>query len=80
MPHPRAIQKTRQYDRFSDMAEDVVNVRIYQGIHFRTADEAARKQGRAIAKWAFKHFLRPVHDDDHDDHDEHEDFESDHHD
>jgi PAP2 superfamily len=80
--HPRAIQKIRQYDRFSDMAEDVVNVRIYQGIHFRTADEAARKQGRAIARWAFKRFLRPVHDHDDDDHDDdhHHDRESDPHD
>jgi hypothetical protein len=58
--YPRAIQKNRQYQRFSDMAQDVVNVRIYEGIHFRTADEVARKQGTDVAKWVFNHFLRPV--------------------
>jgi hypothetical protein len=42
------------------MAQDVVNVRIYEGIHFRTADEVARKQGTDVAKWVFNHFLRPV--------------------
>ena len=50
---PLAIQKEREYHRFSDAAEDVVNVRIYQGIHFRTADEAGRKQGQRVAKWVF---------------------------
>ena len=49
------------------MAEDVVDVRIYQGIHFRTADEVARKQGRRVAEWVFERFLRPLDDDDHDD-------------
>ena len=29
-------------------SEDVVNVRIYQGIHFRSADEVARRQGHAL--------------------------------
>ena len=33
------------YNRFSDMASDMVNVRIYHGLHFRFADEASREQG-----------------------------------
>jgi len=56
-------QQTRTYSRFSDVAEDVVNARIYEGIHFRFADVEARKQGRHVAQWAFAHFLRPVDDD-----------------
>src|SRR4029077_3113485 len=62
--YPLAQVKTRTYRRFSDVADDVVNVRIYQGIHFRFADTAARRQGSQVAKWAYKHFLRPIHDDD----------------
>ena len=58
--HPLAVQTTRTYSRFSDAAQEVVDVRIYQGIHFRTADEVAREQGKHVARWAFKHFLRPV--------------------
>lgn len=58
--HPLANPNTLTYHRFSDLAWDTVDVRIYQGIHFRFADEEARKQGRAVAKWAFKHFLRPL--------------------
>jgi hypothetical protein len=52
---------TRTYHRFSDMAQDSVNVRIYQGIHFRTADEDARRQGRQVAEWVFRHVLQPIH-------------------
>lgn len=56
---PLAIQKTRIYHRFSDAARDVVEARIYLGIHFRFADTAARTQGMRVAEWTFNHFLRP---------------------
>jgi hypothetical protein len=62
--------QTRDYNRFSDLAQDVVDVRIFQGIHFRFDDVQARKQGRHVAQWVFSHFLRSVDADDHDDHDD----------
>jgi PAP2 superfamily len=62
---PLAVQKTRVYRRFSDAAQDVVNARIYLGIHFRFADTAARTQGRRVADWTFNHFLLPLDNDDH---------------
>jgi hypothetical protein len=72
--NPLALQPTRTFDRFSDAAAQVVVARIYEGIHFRAADEMGRKQGRHVAQWAFSHFFKPVcdgdddHDDDHRDH------------
>jgi hypothetical protein len=62
--YPLAIQRTRTYDRFSDAAADVVNVRIWEGIHFRFSDVQARKQGRHVAQWVFSNFLHPVEEDD----------------
>jgi hypothetical protein len=53
--YPQGVQKTRTYARFSDMATDMVNVRIYHGIHFRFADEASREQGTKVADWVFGH-------------------------
>jgi hypothetical protein len=50
----------RLYHRFSDAAQDVVEVRIFQGIHFRSADEEGRRQGARVAHWAFMKFLRPL--------------------
>ena len=56
----QGTQKTRSYRRFADASDEVVEARIYEGIHFRFADEAAQKQGRDVAKWVFDRFLRPV--------------------
>jgi hypothetical protein len=56
-PNPRV------YERFSDLANDVVNARIYLGIHFRFADVAGRSQGRRAAQYAFEHELEPVRND-----------------
>jgi hypothetical protein len=54
------INETRTYNRFSDAAADVVDARVYAGIHFRFADLVARRRGTHVANWAFSHFLRPV--------------------
>ena len=53
------VQDTRDFTRFSDAQQEVVDARIYEGIHFRFADEEARKQGIKVAQWAHGHFLRP---------------------
>ncbi|MBA2301051.1 MAG: vanadium-dependent haloperoxidase [Acidobacteria bacterium] len=50
----------RPYQRFSDAMQDIVEVRILQGIHFRSADDEGRRQGARVARWAFMKFLRPV--------------------
>jgi hypothetical protein len=71
--YPLAVKKTRTYSRFTDTAQDVVDVRVLQGIHFRFADFDARRQGRLVAKWAFKHALRRIDDDDRDDADDNDD-------
>ena len=63
---PQAVPNERTYDRFSDLADDMVDARIYLGIHFRFADTAARREGTHVAMQAFNHFLRPVRDPGHD--------------
>ena len=57
---PTAIKKSRTYGSFSIASQQVVNVRIWQGLHFRFADVEARKQGRAVAEYAYDHYLLPV--------------------
>jgi PAP2 superfamily len=61
---------TLTFHCFSDAANDVLNARVWEGIHFRFADVQGRKQGRHVAQWVFSHFLRSV---DADETDEHED-------
>jgi hypothetical protein len=54
------LQNPRPYTRFSDAMQDIVEVRILQGIHFRSADEEGRRQGARVAHWVFQTYLRPV--------------------
>lgn len=49
---------SRAERRFSDAAADVVDARVYLGIHFRFADTVARRQGSHVANWTFSHFLQ----------------------
>jgi hypothetical protein len=58
--NPSATPKLREYRRFSDLSWDTVDVRVYHGVHFRTADEVGRKQGRLVAEWVFGHALQPL--------------------
>jgi hypothetical protein len=60
-PSVAVCRNPRTYDRFSEAAEEVVDVRILQGIHFRSGDEDGRRLGRRVASWTFKNFLRPTH-------------------
>jgi len=61
--NPNANPTSRTYTRFSAAGDDVVEARVLQGIHFRTADFNGRKLGKNVAKWVFKHALRPLNDD-----------------
>ena len=57
---------SRFYTRFSDAADDVVEARILQGIHFRFADTAGRSSGMRVARWVYKYFLRSLDGDEFD--------------
>jgi hypothetical protein len=57
---PLAVKKSRTFGSFKNAAQQVVNARIYLGIHFRFADEVARTQGRDVAEYVFDHSLLPV--------------------
>jgi hypothetical protein len=66
--NPNANPNSRTYASFTDAALDVVEARILQGIHTRTADLNGRHVGVTTARWVFKHALRPLrgdHDEDH---------------
>lgn len=52
--------RTRRYSRLSDLERDVVDARVFSGIHFRFADTAALKQGQRVGDWVFEHALRPL--------------------
>jgi len=60
--NPNALQKTRTFTRFSQAENEVINARVYVGIHYRNSDRVARAQGLRVANWVFKNYFRPICD------------------
>jgi len=49
----------RYWQTFSEGVDEVIEARIYSGIHFRTADEVGARLGRQVAHFVMTHALRP---------------------
>jgi hypothetical protein len=60
--NPNANPAGKTYDSFKDAALDVVEARILQGIHFRSADRVGRKVGLSVSRWVYGNALRPIGD------------------
>ncbi len=60
------VNGNRDYTRFSDVGNDIVEARILMGIHFRFADVAGRSSGQRVARWIYRYFLRSLDGDEFD--------------
>jgi hypothetical protein len=49
------------FDRLSDVTVQVLEARIWGGIHFRTADEQGALLGERVARYAELHYFGPMH-------------------
>jgi hypothetical protein len=50
----------RTWETFSEGAAEVIDARVYSGIHFRTADEVGARLGRQVAQFVLTHALKPA--------------------
>jgi hypothetical protein len=48
----------RRWGRLSEGVEEVIEARIFAGIHYRTSDEDGAQLGRKIARFVVNHALR----------------------
>ena len=46
---------TRPFDRFSQMIKEIIDARVWAGIHFRTADTQGHVIGRKVAQYLITH-------------------------
>lgn len=49
---------TRQWNTFDEGLDEVIDARVYAGLHFRTADEVGSRLGGKVARFVSKHMLR----------------------
>jgi hypothetical protein len=50
----------REYDRFTQVVADTIEVRILQGIHFRSAEVQGAELGNNVARWVRQHHFQRV--------------------
>lgn len=50
----------RSFERLSDYVADVVNGRIYEGVHYRFSGEVGAAMGRNISQYVVQNFLKPT--------------------
>jgi hypothetical protein len=54
---PGLTQSTRHFDTANDLREEVIDVRVWSGIHFRDSGEVGAKMGRKLAQWALERYF-----------------------
>jgi hypothetical protein len=52
--------ETRYFDRFSDALKEIIDARIWAGLHYRTADIQAKILGRKVVHYMAKHYFQPL--------------------
>jgi hypothetical protein len=52
--------KTRSFDSFSQALAELIEARIWAGLHFRTADVQGQVLGRNVADYMAAHYFQPV--------------------
>jgi hypothetical protein len=55
---------TREFSSLSQAIEEIVDARVWSGIHFRTADRQGQRIGRRVASYRQGRYFRPVDDSD----------------
>jgi hypothetical protein len=58
---PTAPGFQRQWATFSEGVQEVIDARIYSGLHYRTSDEVGARLGRKVGRFVMNHSLRARH-------------------
>jgi hypothetical protein len=52
---------TRSFDKLSDYVADVINARVYEGVHYRTSGDVGADMGRKIGEYTVQNNFKPLH-------------------
>lgn len=55
-----APEVTRRFNRLSEYVAEVVDARVFDGVHYRTSGEAGAEMGRQIGAYIARNRLRPL--------------------
>jgi len=60
---PGLLQPIRSYSRFSQALTDILNARVYGGMHYRNSTVVGAELGRKVARQALERYFVPRRDD-----------------
>jgi hypothetical protein len=52
--------ETRHFDRFSEPLEEIIDARIWAGLHYRTADVQAQMLGGKVVDYMEQNYFQPL--------------------
>ena len=55
------LTTTRHYKTASDLRHEIVNARVWAGLHFRNSAVVGVRLGQAVAEYALDNYFQPVH-------------------
>jgi PAP2 superfamily len=61
------LATTRHYATANDLRREIVNARVWAGLHFRNSTIVGVQLGRAVARYALDHYFQPTHQHNHHD-------------
>jgi len=53
------LNPVRSYSQFSDALQEVLDARIYGGMHYRTSTRIGANLGKQVSRYTTRHFFRP---------------------
>jgi hypothetical protein len=56
----RSSRTTRSFAGFSQALDEVIDSRVWGGIHFRSAEVQGAKLGKEVARWERRRYFKPV--------------------
>ncbi len=57
---PGLIQPTRHYQSRRDLVQEIIDARVWSGIHYRESDVKGTILGRKVAHWALRRYFLPT--------------------
>ena len=57
---PNVVQRTRHYEYANDLVQELIDARVWGGIHYRESDVKGATLGRKVAHWALQRYFQPV--------------------
>ena len=56
---PNVIQRTRHYEHAHDLVREIIDARVWGGIHYRESDVKGAVLGRKVAHWTLQRYFLP---------------------